>query len=68
MNFEITTLAEELNVIDFVSELIDREIDWYVEYADNEHDYSDGICEIQIHDMLYQFVGGELIDVHVLEY
>jgi hypothetical protein len=68
MNFQITSLAEEMSATEFVIELDNQGINWEVVECDNALDYNEGDCIITISDMSYQFLDGELTDVYEHEF
>ena len=67
MNFEITSLAEIMNVVEFTNELDNRNIYWAIEECDNAMDYNEGDCLLRVGDLVYSFSNGELLDVHVMD-
>jgi hypothetical protein len=68
MNFQITSLAEEMSATEFVIELDNQGINWEVVECDNAMNYNEDECIITIGDMSYQFLGGELTDVYEHEF
>jgi hypothetical protein len=68
MNFQITSLAETMSATEFAIELDNQGIEWAFEECDNILDYNEGDCMITIGDMVYQFVGGDLLDVYEREF
>jgi len=66
MNFQITSLAETMNVTEFTTELDNQGIYWAFEECDNIMDYNEGDCLLRVRDMVYSFSDGELLDVHVI--
>jgi hypothetical protein len=66
MNFQITSLAETMNVTEFTTELDNRDIYWAFEECDNIMNYNEGDCLLRVGDMIYSFSDGELLDVHVI--
>lgn len=66
MNFEITSLAETMNVTEFVMELNNRAIEYSIEVMDDPYNANKDECTIMISDMAYIFNDGELLDVRVM--